>query len=472
MRATDRPMTLIDIALMHQAVQLDPVLASISDFIDEHDEIVERVRKDLVRGLKNPDTGRPGLTAPQVLRSMLLMRIKNWDLRELRERIADGYSLRQFSCFYSDDVPQHYAFNRSFNRLTPETVKIVNDAVVQAAVELGLEDGAKLRVDTTVVDTDIHHPTDNTLLWDGVRVVTRLVRRLAEALGKRCIKGFHNRQRSAKRRMYEIQRMTSRQRAEQQTETYRALIEIAEEVVATAKTALDTTKDLRGKTITDAMKIDAIRDEIAYYCGLGEQVIDQSRRRVLDGKQVPNEEKIFSIFETHTDLIKRGKVRTPVEFGHKVFLAESGVGLITQYEVLKGNPADEVHVVPSLKNHRRAFHRAPQLCAGDRGFHSERNVKACARNSVETICIPQRGGCKTPERRAYEKSPPFKKGQKFRAGIEGRISVMLRGRGMKRGRAKSLEHFELFVGVAVLANNLMVLAALLIKRAARRRTAS
>ena len=165
MRANDRPMTLIDIALMHQAVQLDPVLAAISDFIDEHNDIVERVRKDLLRGLKSPDTGRPGLTAPQVLRSMLLMRIKNWDLRELRERIADGYSLRQFTDFYSDDVPLHYAFNRSFNRLTPETVKIVNDAVVQAAVELGLEDGAKLRVDTTVVETDIHHPTDNTLLW-------------------------------------------------------------------------------------------------------------------------------------------------------------------------------------------------------------------------------------------------------------------------------------------------------------------
>ena len=469
MRANDRPMTLIDIALMHQAVQLDPVLAAISDFIDEHNDIVERVRKDLLRGLKSPDTGRPGLTAPQVLRSMLLMRIKNWDLRELRERIADGYSLRQFTDFYSDDVPLHYAFNRSFNRLTPETVKIVNDAVVQAAIELGLEDGAKLRVDTTVVETDIHHPTDNTLLWDLVRVVTRLVRRLAKVLGKRCIKGFHNRLRSAKRRMYEIQRMTSRQRVEQQTETYRALIEIAEEVVANAKTALDTTKDLRGNTVNDALEIDDLRDEIAYYCGLGEQVIDQTRRRVLNGEQVPNEEKIFSIFETHTDLIKRGKVRKPVEFGHKVFLAESAIGLITQYEVLKGNPADEVHVEPSLKNHRRTFNRVPKLYAGDRGFDSERNVKACEQHSVATICIPQRGGCKTPERRAYEKSPAFKKGQKFRAGVEGRISVMLRGRGMKRCRAKGLEHFELFVGVAVLANNLMVLAALLIRRAARRR---
>jgi hypothetical protein len=119
------------------------------------------------------------------------------------------------------------------------------------------------------------------------------------------------------------------------------------------------------------MAIDAIRDEIAHYCGLGERVIEQARRRVLDGEQVPNAEKIYSIFEPHTDLIKRGKVRTPVEFGHRVFLAESAKGLITQYEVLKGNPTDEVHVAPSLKRHRRAFRGAPELYRADRGFFSE-----------------------------------------------------------------------------------------------------
>jgi Transposase domain (DUF772) len=108
----------------------------------------------------------------QVLRSLVLTRVKNWDYRELRERIADGLTLRQFTDFYCDPVPKHDAFNRGFNRLTPATLKAVNDLLVQAAVALGLEDGAKLRVDTTVVETDIHHPTDNTLLWDVVRVVS------------------------------------------------------------------------------------------------------------------------------------------------------------------------------------------------------------------------------------------------------------------------------------------------------------
>jgi IS5 family transposase len=180
-------------------------------------------------------------------------------------------------------------------------------------------------------------------------------------------------------------------------------------------------------------------------------------------------QKIYSIFEPHTDLIKRGKVRTPVEFGHKVFLAESAKGLITQYDVLKGNPADEVLVAPSLKRHRRVFRRAPNLYGGDRGFFSEKNVAACVRGAVTMVCIPQRGGCKTPQRQTFERSPAFKQGQRFRAGIEGRISVLMRGRGMKRCRADGAERFALFVGAAVLANNLMIIGDLMIKRSRRRR---
>jgi IS5 family transposase len=168
--------------------------------------------------------------------------------------------------------------------------------VVQAAVALGLEDGAKLRVATTVVETDIHHPADNTLLWDVVRVLTRLVGRLAKALEVRRIKGFRDRRRSAHRRMYEIQRLTLKQRqgaGSRQTATYRALIGIAEEVVANAKAARETTAKLRGKAPFDAMTIEVLGEEIAHYCGLGARVIDQARRRVLDGEQVPTAEKIY-----------------------------------------------------------------------------------------------------------------------------------------------------------------------------------
>jgi IS5 family transposase len=457
---------------MRQGLRLEPLLQAISDFLDDQRDVIERVRSDLTRGLKRGETGRKGLTPQQVLRSLVLMRVKNWHYRELRERIADGYTLRQFADFYSRPVPRHDAFNRGFNRLTPKTLQAINELVVQAAVDLGLEDGQKLRVDTTVVQTDIHHPTDNTLLWDVVRVVTRLIACLAAALERRRIKGFRDRTRSARRRMYEVQRMTTRQRHEHQTATYRELIRIAEEVVEGARAALESTRKTRDKDMIADLVIAETRKEIAHFCGLGSRVIDQARRRVLGGEQVPNAEKIYSIFEPHTDLIKRGKVQTPIEFGHKVFLAESAQGLITQYEVVNGNPNDEQHVVPSLERHKRAFGHAPELYGSDRGFFSEQNVTSCKHDGVKVVCIPQRGGTKAPERETYEKSSEFKDGQRFRAGIEGRISVLFRGRGMKRCLAEGRERFELWVAAAVLANNLMKIATLLTHRSSRKRKAA
>jgi transposase, IS5 family len=454
--------------MVHQGQKLDPILQAISDFLDNNSTIINAIQRDLERGLKRPDTGRNGLTPEQVLRALILKRVKNWDMRELRERIADGISLRQFTEFYSQSVPQHQRFNEAFNLLTPETIKAVNDLVVKAAVELGLEDGSKLRNDTTVVQTNIHHPTDNTLLWDAVRVVTRSAERLFEAIERR-IDGFHNRTRAARRRMQEIQRMTSNARKSQQTMKYQALIGLAEEVMTSARRVLQRTKNVRGKTVAAALAIAAHREEIEHYSALGERVIDQARRRVLEGEQVPTGEKIYSIFEPHTDLIKRGKVTTPVEFGHKVFLAESANGLITQYEVLDGNPSDHHHVQPSLERHKEAFGQVPEVYSSDRGFFSAENVEACEQSGVKVVCIPQRGGQKTAEREAYEKSAAFKQGQRFRAGIEGRISVLFRGRGMKRCLATGRERFELWVGTAVLANNLMTIAALMNKRTRRKK---
>src|SRR5262249_26032393 len=162
-----------------------------TDFIDEHEEMVEAVRADLRRGLKKANTGRKGLTPQQGLRSLILMRGKNWDYRGLGERSAGGLTLRLVSDFHAPPVAQREAFLRSFNRVTPQTLRLVNELLITAAVAMGLEDGRKLRVDTTVVQTDIHHPTDNTLLWDVVRVLTRLKGQLESAIGQP-IKGFRN----------------------------------------------------------------------------------------------------------------------------------------------------------------------------------------------------------------------------------------------------------------------------------------
>jgi IS5 family transposase len=385
------------------------------------------------------------------------MRVKNWDYRELRERINDGHTLRTFTDFDSRRVPQHDAFHRAFNRLTPDTLQAINQAVIQAAVQLGLEDGKQLRVDTSVVETDIHFPTDATLLWDAVRTITRLVEDLHDIL-PRGVSGFTHRTRSARRRMQALERMSARERHTQQGPQYRELLRITEQVLANARQVVQKTAGVQGIDVVTGARVKQICQQITEYGKLGDRVVDQTRRRVLHGEQVPAAEKVYSLFESHTDLIKRGKVRKPVEFGHKVFLAESAHGLITDYHVLDGNPVDTSQVRASLERHQQLFHGVPDLYAADRGFYSAENLAECQKAGVSQVSIPQCGGQKTAERQALESSPEFKQGQRFRAGIEGRISVLFRGRGMKRCRAHGRERFEVLVGAAVLANNLLRIA--------------
>ena len=293
-----------------------------------------------------------------------------------------------------------------------------------------------------------------------MRTVTRLVQDLDKIL-PRGVQGFTNRTRSARRRMQALERMTAQERHIQQEPKYRELIRITEQVLANARRVVQKAARIKRIDVAAGAMVKQLCQQITEYCQLGDRVIDQTRRRVIHGEQVPAEEKVYSIFESHTDLIKRGKARKPVEFGHKVFLAESAQGLITDYQVLDGNPVDTSQVRPSLERHQQIFPCAPDLYAGDRGFYSAENLDACEKAGVSQVSIPQRGGQKTAQREALEHSRAFKKGQRFRAGIEGRISVLFRGRGMKRCRAHGRERFEVLVGAAVLANNLLRIAEML-----------
>jgi len=469
-RPRSRPLSFADFELQAQGVALEAPLQALADFLDEHGELVTLVHHDLVRGLQRPQAGRNGLSAAPVLRAFVLQRVKAWDLRELRERIADGYTLRIFTTFASQPVPKHDAFHRAFGRLTPATVRALNDAVVQAAVGLGLEDGRQLRVDTTVVETDIHWPTDSTLLWDAVRVLTRLVKRLSEHVPS-ARSGFADRTRRARRRMQEISRLTPAQRPRQQTRKYRDLLG-----VTAASWRRRAPRSPRPGQPRPAIRWSPLSSPAcaARSSTSGAWPTGSSRKPAAACSRTPRSlhEKLFSIFEPHTDLLKRGKVKRPVEFGHKVFLAESRHGLITDYRVLDGNPVDEVHVPPSLAQHQATFGCAPALYAADRGFYTPDNIEALTAAGVGTACVPQRGGKKTDERTADEKSRAFKQGQRFRAGIEGRISVLRRGRGMRRCSLEGRERFDVFVGAAVLANNLLRIADLLSRRAAHQRRAA
>jgi IS5 family transposase len=286
-RASISQISFADLKFRDQGVHLEPMLQAISDFIDKHGHLVDKVRRDLEYGLKNPRTGRSGLSAQQVLRSLILQRVKNWNYRELREHVSDRYTLRRFTRFYSKRVPEHDAFNRAFNRLSLVTLQVINKLLVQSALTLGLENGKKLRVDTTVVETDIHHPTDSTLLWDTVRVVTRPVGDLDELLPQG-VTGFTNRSRSARRRMQEIQRMTPKERNRRLVPKYRELIQTAKRVIANAREVLKKTERICIIDLTTEIAIRGVLKQIDYYCGLGDRIVDQARRWVINNEHVLN----------------------------------------------------------------------------------------------------------------------------------------------------------------------------------------
>jgi len=342
-------------------------------------------------------------------------------------------------------------------RLTPQTLRNLNAMVVELALALGVDDARRVRMDTTVSETDIHFPTDSGLLWDSVRVLTRNAARIIEEIPDLPERLF-NRTRSARRRMQEIHRMTRSERQHLQVPKYRELITITNQVINNVRAVARQGRASIGRLDCIAgLRVHTLCEQIKHYSGLAERVVAQARRRIIEEQSVPATEKLYSIFESHTDLIKRGKTQKPVEFGHKLFLAESRRGIILEYGVLDGNPTDDVHVKPWLKRHIERFGAAPELAATDRGFYSAANVEALRGAGVGLECMPQRGGQKTAERTEHEKSRAFKRGQKFRAGIEGRISVLVRGRGMKRCRLKGKQRFEFFIGLVVLANNLLVI---------------
>ncbi len=450
-----------DYQRQQQGILLNPEMQAISDFLDSLPELTELVRKDLVRGIANPGKGRPGMTAECVLRSLVLWRMKNWTYRELRERIADD-SLRDFTRFHMNSVPLHHAFQRAFSRLRPQTIQEINDRVMRAVEERGLAKGNKLRIDATVVSSNILYPTDGGLLSDTVRVLTRLTKALGE-LSPEALEGFHDRTRCAKKRAYEIQRLARGNKKTKMRSKYQQLIRVAEEVLAASDRAVDRVRKSPPGDLIASLRAESILVKIQHFGTLGRRVVDQTRRRVLHDEVVPAREKLVSLFEPHADIIVRKKAGKPVEFGHKTFFAETEGGFIILCEVVDGNPPDVPWATPALEKHIEVFGHAPKVYAGDRGFYSKANVALCAEAGVETESFPYRGSRRPDYRTPHEKSPAFKDAQRFRNGVEGRISVMARGRGTGRCPLHGRTRCTFYVLSAVLANNLKRTAAAIIE---------
>ena len=440
-------------------LRFEPQLEQLDRLLDD-DELFERVRDDLARRYpRTRSRGRPSTPVEVVLRTLVVMRLYGWSFAQAEYFVNDSLVLRQFCRVYLERVPDDTTLIRWANTIGPETIERLNDRVVQLARSLKVTRGRKLRVDTTAVETDIHFPTDSGLVGDGVRVVSRLLRRARAALGEaaeRLKEAFRSRVRTVRRLSQQLHRIARRKGDEGRAAlkaAYGRLVATAKRTAAQGRRVLGT---LRGRDDDPAARRLAVRlEEVLPRL---KRAIGQAERRVLKDDPVPSAEKLVSLFEPHTQVIPRFKAGKPAEFGRKVRLDEVEGGIITGFAVLpQGGGQDQPYLPEALANHGRQFGRALRLLAADRGMASAENERLAKEAGVEQVALPQVGKA-PPGRRAEEKGRRFREAYRFRAGIEGRIHVLKRDRGLRCCRYRGERGFGRWVGWGILAHNLAKVA--------------
>ena len=445
-------------------LEMEPELARLDVLLDD-DELFSLVRADLLK--RYPNSGRLGRHSTPVeviLRMLLVKRLYGWSYEQTERFVCDSIVLRQFCRLYLKPAPDDTTLIRWANAIGAPTLAALNDRVVELARSLKVTRGRKLRTDGTVVETNIHHPTDDALLADGVRIVSRLVGRAKEIIPQSvCQAGkgepFRNRTLSAKRLAHKISKMALR-RTQEAKATYQAAYQRLIEVARSSIKQAERVRNMLQEEMPSAAKIS---EEISHFAGLLEQAVSQAHRRVFEGEQVSATEKLLSIFEEHTTIILRGKARNTTEFGRKVWLSEVEGSIVSGFRILEGNAGDEAQLRPALEEHLRLFGKVPELVAADRNVHSKENEQVAKEMGVKKMCLPK-AGKKSTERKEHERQRWYKRARRFRAGIEGRISVMKRRQYLGRCRDKGEEGFGRWVGWGVLTGNLGTIAQTLATR--------
>lgn len=438
-------------------LELEPELTHLDSLLDD-ELLFQQVRADLVgRFPHTAETGRPSTPVEVILRLLILKHLYGWSYAETEHWVNDSLVLRQFARLYLEPMPDHTTLIRWANRIQPATLHQLLDRVVALAAERHVTRGRKLRTDGTVVETNIAYPTDSGLLGAGVRVLTRVLhgaKQLLTDVAEQAGTLFRDRTRSAQRRVQQIAD-TVRRRGDEgagaRQAAYRELVRITQATVRQAQQVRDALHD----RIDQAGR--KLRDQLDTFLPRVEQVLRQTVRRVLHGEPVPAAEKLVSLFEPETAVISKGKPRQPTEFGRVVWLDEVDGGIVSRYEVLAGNPADSEQVQPGIAHHQAVFKKPPRLVVGDRGTHSAANEAYAEAAGVAQVVLPK-PGAKTAERAAHERARGYRRGQAWRAGIEGRISVLKRRYGLERCRNHGSAGLERWVGLGIIAHNLHKIA--------------
>ena len=428
------------------------------DTLLEDDAVIEVVAQALERRWpQSRRRGRLGTPAEVVIRMLILKHLFDWSYDDMEREVRANLVYRMFTRIDAGDVPDAKTIVKIARALGPEVIELLHRQVVEVAKRAGVTHGRRFRIDTTVVETNVHYPTDSTLLQDGVRVLTRTMQRASMALGDSPGR-IRNRLRSVTRTVLTIayQARSAKTRVAF-VQSYRKLMATSRAVVRDA-TMMIHRLGQRIRTAGAAMQpiLQRAQDQLQAMRPIVHRVLAQTRARVLGGDtHVPD--KVLSIFEPHTETIRKGKIAKPNEFGKLVTIQESEHQIITAYEVHTTRPADVTLWTAALDRHQAIFGRAPDLAAGDRGFSSATNEQAAGDRGVRRVVLPRRGP-KTPARRAFERQRWFRRGQRWRVGCEGRISVLKRRHGLRRCRYHGVDGMHRWVGFGVIADNLMNIA--------------
>jgi len=445
----------------------DPVLRRIDEVLDD-EGLVDLVAEAL--GRRWPRTrvhGRPGTPAEVVLRMLVLKHLYDWSFEECEREVRGSLVYRAFCRIDCERVPDAKTLIRLAQLLGPEVLKGIVERLVILGRQRKVIRGLRLRVDTTVVETNIQYPTDSTLLADGVRVLTRTLKKLHHVVGTEGIR-LRDRTRSVARRVFEIvqlSRQATRESAKARMRAcYQQLMGLTRAVVRQAETTAQQVAAGAGRGVGRAQaRAEALGQRLRHTVALVRRVLAQTRARVLKGNpHYPD--KVLSLFEPHTEAIRKGKAAKPTEFGKLVKLQEAEAQFITDYEVCPTRVPDQALWVPSLDMHRRLFGRMPRLAVADAGFASGSNERAATDRGIRRVALPKQGRL-SPLRRAHQRQRWFRRALRWRTGCEGRISVVKRRHGLRRCRYRGPHGMERWVGLGVIANNLCVLG-----RAGPRRT--
>jgi IS5 family transposase len=393
--------------------------------------------------------GRAQTPAETVLRLLLLKHVRNWSFDSLEREVTLNLAYRDFARIGLSKVPDAKTLARIAQGLGGEVIEMLHRRLVALAQEHGIVKGRKMRVDTTVVETNIHYPTDSGLLGDGARVLTRTMKKIEQQAGKLKRK-VRDRTRSVNKRVIAIA-TASRYKGEagelKRRKEYRSLLRLTRQILNDTKRVIEEIERRRKPGLR------ALREGLATMAGRVRQVVKQTKARIFDGvTQLPG--KIVSLFEPHSEIIRKGKASKPTEFGKLVQLAEAENQIVTHYEVFDQRPSDRELLTDAVAEQQRRLGRMPQLVTADAGYYAQTHERAIEKMGVKWVAVPNRN-THSAERKKKEKSRWFKKAQAWRTGCEGRISVLKRRHGLRRCLYRGVEGMKRWVGLGVLADNLI-----------------